>query len=92
MHTVNSHLPYNQKYDYRFIKPVRHSRNKNLHQFAEFMAVDHSTVAKLEKGQITFTPYYESKFKDAIKQLRVSNVELFSIRKVIEMKERRSYK
>ncbi|WP_244159136.1 hypothetical protein [Bacillus proteolyticus] len=56
------------------------------------MAVDHSTVAKLEKGQITFTPYYESKFKDAIKQLRVSNVELFSIRKVIEMKERRSYK
>ncbi|PFK04768.1 hypothetical protein COI97_09160 [Bacillus cereus] len=92
MCTVNSRLPYNQEYDYRFIKPVRHSRNKNLHQFAEFMRVDHSTIAKLEKGQMSFTPYYESKFKDAIRQLGVSNVELASIRKVIEMKEQRGYK
>ncbi|OZT14406.1 hypothetical protein CHN50_02195 [Priestia aryabhattai] len=92
MYTTNSRLPYNQEFDHRYIKPIRHLRNKTLHDFAEFMRVDHSTIAKLEKGQISFTPYYESKLKDAIKRLRVSNVELASVRKVIEMKEQRGYK
>jgi transcriptional regulator with XRE-family HTH domain len=92
VYTTNTRLPYNQEFDYRYIKPVRHIRNKTLHQFAKFMGVDHSTIAKLEKGQLSFTPYYESKFKDAIKRLRVSNIELASVRKIIEMKEQRGYK
>ena len=85
-------MPYNQEFDHRFIKPVRHLRNKTLHDFAEIMGVNHSTIAKLEKGQIAFTPYYESKLKFAIKRLRISNIELASVRKVIEMKEQRGYK
>jgi transcriptional regulator with XRE-family HTH domain len=92
MYTVNSRLPYNQEYDHRFIKPVRMARNKTLKQMEEFMGVDDSTIAKLERGDLDFTPYYESKFKDALKRLRVSNVEIASIRKIIEMKEQRGYK
>jgi transcriptional regulator with XRE-family HTH domain len=68
------------------------ARNKTLKQMEEFMGVDDSTIAKLERGDLAFTPYYESKFKDALKRLRVSNVELASIRKIIEMKEQRGYK
>nr|WP_204415700.1 helix-turn-helix transcriptional regulator [Bacillus tianshenii] len=92
MYTTNSRLPYNQEYDHRFIKPVRHLRNKTLSDFADYMGVDHSTIAKLEKGQIAFTPYYQSKFKVAIAKLRVSNIELASVRKTLEMKEQRGYK
>ncbi|MEH7037194.1 hypothetical protein COM13_16090 [Bacillus pseudomycoides] len=92
MYTVNSCLPYNMEYDYRFIKPIRHSRNKTLQEFSHFMGVDSATICKLENGQLDFTPYYHEKLREAIKRLRVSNVELASIRKIIEMKEQRGYK
>lgn len=92
MYTVNSRLPYNMEYDYRFIKPIRHSRNKTLQEFSHFMRVNSATICKLENGQLDFTPYYHEKLRDAIKRLRVSNVELASIRKIIEMKEQRGYK
>lgn|GEM_PF-6963613 len=85
-------IPYNQEFDHRFIKPVRHLRNKTQAEFEKFMGVDRSTIGKLERGELEFTPLYQSKFKDAIKRLRVSNVELASVRKIIEMKEQRGYK
>lgn len=56
------------------------------------MGVDSATICKLENGQLDFTPYYHEKLREAIKRLRVSNVELASIRKIIEMKEQRGYK
>jgi hypothetical protein len=59
MYTTNIRLPYNQEFDHIYIKPVRHLRNNTLHQYTEFTGVDHLTIAKLEKGQLTFTPYYE---------------------------------
>jgi transcriptional regulator with XRE-family HTH domain len=85
-------LPYNQIYDFRFIKPVRHLRNKTLTEFSNFMNVDKATISKLENNQLEFTPYYEEKFKDAIKRLRVSNIEIASVGKIIEMKSQRGYK
>ncbi|PFQ93182.1 hypothetical protein COK28_07100 [Bacillus cereus] len=92
MYTINSRLPYNMEYDYRFIKPIRHSRNKTLQEFSHFMGVDSATICKLENGQLDFTPYYYEKLKDTIKHLRISNIELASIRKILEMKEQRGYK
>lgn len=92
MYTVNSRLPYNQEYDHRYLKPIRHSRNLTLEAFSPYMNVDPSTIAKLEKGQLDFTAYYESKLKDAIKKLRITNIELVSIRSIIEQKERRGIK
>lgn len=85
-------IPYNQEFDHRFIKPVRHLRNKTLIEFEHFMGVDSTVICRLEKGQIEFTPLYQERFKNAIKRLRVSSVELASVRRIIEMKELRGYK
>ncbi|MDP9577360.1 UNVERIFIED_ORG: transcriptional regulator with XRE-family HTH domain [Bacillus sp. 1751] len=86
MHTKKIRLPYNMEYNYKFIKPIRMARNKTQSEFSNFMNVDTTTICKLERGQLDFTPYYDSKFKNAIKQLRVSNTELVSIRKILEIK------
>lgn len=91
LYTVNSKLPYNMEYDYRFIKPIRHARNKTLAEFSHFMDVDPATIGRLERSQLDFTPYYHSKLKDAINRLRISNIELVSIRNIIEQKEKRGY-
>jgi transcriptional regulator with XRE-family HTH domain len=85
-------VPYNQHYDYRFIRYVRHLRNKTLKEFAEIMGIDYSVLSRLENGQIKFTPIYEERFKEAMKRLRVSGVELHSIGRMLEMKEKRGYK
>jgi transcriptional regulator with XRE-family HTH domain len=77
---------YNIPLDYRYIKQVRFLRNKTLSDFSKYMNVDPSTIAKLEKDELAFSPYYESKLRGAIYRLRVSNVELNSISKILEMK------
>lgn len=79
-------MPFTQEYDYRFIKPVRQLRNKTLSQFSQLMNVDPSTIGKLERNELDFSHYYESKFKDAISRLEISSVELASVRIILEMK------
>ena len=88
----NNRIPYKQEFDHRFIKPVRMARNKTQSQLGELMNVDASTIGKLERGELKFTPFYESKFKEALKRLRVSSIELASIREIIMMKQKRGYK
>ncbi|WP_077308686.1 helix-turn-helix domain-containing protein [Terribacillus halophilus] len=88
----NNRIPYNQEFDHRYIKPVRHLRNKTQLDFEQYMNLDRSTIGKLERGDLEFTPLYQSKFKDAIKRLRVSNVEIASVRRILDMKEQRGYK
>lgn len=85
-------MEYKQDFDHRFIKRVRQLRNQTQSNFEQVMGVDRSTIGKLERGEIEFTPLYQSKFKDAIKRLRVSNVELASVRRILEMKSSRGYK
>jgi predicted transcriptional regulator len=92
MYTVNSRLPYNQEYDNRFIKPIRHARNLTLVAFSPYMGVAPETINRLEKGHLEFTPYYQEKLKDAIKKLRISNIELTSIRTIIEQREGKGFK
>jgi transcriptional regulator with XRE-family HTH domain len=84
--------PYNIELNYKYIKHIRFLRNKTLSEFSKNMNVDPSTIAKLEKGELEFTPHYESKLREAMKRLRVSNVELNSISKILEMKALRGYK
>ena len=88
----NNRIPYKQEFDHRFIKPVRHLRNKTQADFSQFMNVDASTIGKLERGELKFSPLYDSKFKEAIKRLRVSSLELASVREIIMMKQKRGYK
>ncbi|AUO12330.1 helix-turn-helix domain-containing protein [Priestia megaterium] len=85
-------IPYRQEFTYKHIRPVRHLRNKTLAEFSHFMGVDASTIGKLERGELKFTPFYESKFTEAIKRLRVSGIELASVSKILEMKSQRGYK
>jgi len=88
----NNRIPYKQEFDHRFIKPVRMARNKTQSQLGELMNVDASTIGKLERGELKFTPFYESKFKEVLKRLRVSSIELASVREIIMMKQKRGYK
>ncbi|MBG9528471.1 helix-turn-helix transcriptional regulator [Bacillus cereus] len=85
-------VEYKQGFDYRFIKPVRQLRNQTQSDFEQVMGVDRSTIGKLERGEIEFTPLYQSKFKDAVKQIGISNIELISVSRILEMKEQRGYK
>lgn len=52
--------------DYRFIRHIRLLRNKTLADFSNYMNVDAATISRLENNKITFTPFYESKLRDAI--------------------------
>lgn len=40
MYLANSRLHYDQEFDRRFIKPIRHSRKLNLEAFSPYMGVD----------------------------------------------------
>jgi hypothetical protein len=50
------------------------------------MQVDTGTISKLENNQLQFTIHYESKFKDAIQALKISHLELLSVKRVVELK------
>ena len=79
-------VPFIREYDYRYIKETRRLRNLTLSEFSVHMKTDVGTLSKLENNQLQFTIHYESKFKDAIQELKVSNLELLSIKRVIELK------
>ena len=79
-------LPFISKYDYRYIREVRHLRNLTINEFSTYMKVDVGTISRIENNQIPFSIHYESKFKGAIEELKISNLELKSIEKVIELK------
>ena len=74
--------------DHRYIKAVRLARSKTIKQFSEYMGVDSSTISRLENEKIDFTMFYESKLRNAINKLRISNSELLAIKKVIEFQHR----
>jgi transcriptional regulator with XRE-family HTH domain len=79
-------LPFISEYDYRYLREVRHLRNLTINEFSTYMKVDTGTISKLENNQLQFTIHYESKFKDAIEKLKISHLELLSIKRVIELK------
>ncbi|WKA56814.1 helix-turn-helix domain-containing protein [Planococcus shixiaomingii] len=91
---TNTKLPYNQDYhlDYRFLKLVRIQRNLTLKNMSEYMGVDVPTLSRLERQELQWTPLYASRFKDACSRIRLSNMEVASLRRVIELREARGLK
>lgn len=83
---------YNQPLTHEYIKPIRVMRNKTQAQMGEMMQLDASTVGKLERGELDFSPLYESKLRDSIRRLRVSRFELNSIHSLLQAKKLRGYK
>lgn len=85
-------LPYKQEITHPMIKYLRLSRNCTQEKFGRIAGVDQSVLAKLEKGELEFTPIYETRIRQAIRSLRISNHEIDAIRKLLEMKEIRGYR
>lgn len=63
-------------------------RSLTLKDMERLMNVDQSTLSKLERGELDFTPAYFSRFEAACKKIRLNNTEIASLRKVIELKEK----
>ena len=84
-------LPFTQHYDYRYIKELRNLRNLTLTDFSAYMKTDVATLSKLENQQLQFSVHYSSKFHQAMDELKVSQFELATIKRVIELKEQRGY-
>ena len=85
-------LPYNQNdifHDFRYLKQIRLLRSLTLKDMESLMKVDQSTLSKLERGELKFSQKYSSYFEIAVKKLRLSNGEIASLRKVIELREAR---
>ncbi|MCI2257221.1 helix-turn-helix domain-containing protein [Domibacillus sp. PGB-M46] len=87
-------LPYNQKDElsYKYVRQIRFLRNKSQKEFAEIMGVDFTVLSRIENGQLAFTPVYQDRFKTACQKLRVSNVEISSIREILYEKAKKGYK
>ncbi|MEH7441128.1 helix-turn-helix transcriptional regulator [Bacillus sp. JJ1122] len=89
---MGQRLPYKQEITYPMIRYIRLARNCTQEKFGRISGIDQSVIAKLEKGELDLTPIYESRIRQAIRSLRISNHEIDAIRKLIEMKEIRGYK
>jgi transcriptional regulator with XRE-family HTH domain len=85
-------LPYNQTITYPMVKYIRMSRNLTQHKFGQIAGIEQSTLAKIESGIVELSPHYETKIRQAVRQLRVSNYELDGIRKLLEYKSIRGYR
>lgn len=82
-------IPFIHEYDYRYLKEVRQLRNLTLSEFSVYMKTDLCTISKLENQQIHFSVHYESKLKEAIQLLQISQLELLSLKRLIELKQQR---
>ncbi|SIR22223.1 helix-turn-helix domain-containing protein [Bacillus nitratireducens] len=85
---VNS-LPYQQKITYQMIKYLRLCRNMTQTQFGEVCKVDQGVLAKLERGDLPLSPHYETKILEGCKALNISELELVSVKRIIELKQNR---
>lgn len=79
-------VPFTLDYDYRLIKLVRQIRDLTLADMQEVSGINLNTLALLEKDLLPFTPLYQSKFHHALKELKISNVELASMKLLMELK------
>ena len=85
-------IPFFHEYDYRYIREVRRLRNLTLIEFSSYMKVDVADLSRLENGLLSFSVHYQSKFHEALQELSVSNLELISVKRIIELKAQRGIK
>ncbi|MDM5282675.1 helix-turn-helix domain-containing protein [Peribacillus frigoritolerans] len=88
---VNS-LPYESKIKYPMIKYVRLCRNLTQEQFGTVCKIDQGVLAKLERGDLDLSIHYESKILEGCHALYISDLELQSVKRLVELKEQRGIK
>ncbi len=82
-------LPYQQKITYQMIKYLRLCRNMTQEQFGQVCKIDQSVLARLESGSIELSMNYESKIMDGCKVLNISELEMQSVKRIVELKQNR---
>ncbi|MCU4971079.1 helix-turn-helix domain-containing protein [Bacillus toyonensis] len=82
-------LPYQQKITYQMIKYLRLCRNMTQEQFGQVCKIDQSVLARLESGSIEFSINYESRVLEGCKALNISELELVSVKRIVELKQNR---
>ncbi|MFS0639189.1 hypothetical protein AB1K84_25275 [Mesobacillus foraminis] len=56
------------------------------------MKIDIGTLSRLERNELDFSIHYESKFNQALERLKVSQLELETVKRVIELKRQQNKK
>ncbi|HDR6219342.1 TPA: helix-turn-helix transcriptional regulator [Bacillus cereus] len=84
-----NNLPYQRKITYHMIKYIRLCRNLTQTQFGEVCKIDQSVLAKLERGDIELSVHYKSKIMNGCKVLNISELELLSVKRIVELKQNR---
>lgn len=84
-----NNLPYQQKITYQMIKYLRLCRNMTQEQFGQVCKIDQSVLARLESGSIELSMNYESRVLEGCKVLNISELELVSVKRIVELKQNR---
>ncbi|OBW53324.1 helix-turn-helix domain-containing protein [Bacillus cereus] len=82
-------LPYQQKISYQMIKYLRLCRNMTQEQFGQVCKIDQSVLARLESGSIELSMNYESRVLEGCKVLNISELEMQSVKRIVELKQNR---
>ncbi len=82
-------LPHERKITYQMIKYLRLCRNMTQTQFGGVCKVDQGVLAKLERGDLPLSPHYETKILEGCKALNISELELVSVKRIVELKQNR---
>lgn len=82
-------LPYQSKINYHMIKYLRLCRNMNQEQFGQVCKIDQSVLARLESGVIELSINYESRILNGCRTLNVSELEMASVKRIVELKQQK---
>jgi transcriptional regulator with XRE-family HTH domain len=82
-------LPYQSKITYPMIRYLRLCRNMTQTQFGEVCKVDQGVLAKLECGVLQLTPHYETKVLEGCKALNISELEMLSVKRIVDLKQQK---
>ncbi|OJH18710.1 transcriptional regulator [Bacillus obstructivus] len=82
-------LPYQQKISYQMIKYIRLCRNLTQSKFGEVCKIDQSVLAKLERGDLELSMHYETKILEGCRALSISELEMSSVKRIVDLKQQR---
>ncbi|TDY53727.1 helix-turn-helix domain-containing protein [Bacillus subtilis] len=82
-------LPYQSKINHHMIKYLRLCRNMNQEQFGQVCKIDQSVLARLESGAIELSINYESRILEGCRALSISELEVASVKRIVDLKQQR---
>lgn len=82
-------LPYQSKINHHMIKYLRLCRNMNQEQFGQVCKIDQSVLARLESRAIELSINYETKILKGCRSLNISELEMSSVKRIVDLKQQR---